>query len=332
MIDVWILDKNFQTVPVVIESYISFIWSERFNRYGDFELYLPAGVYDMSNFKIGYYVWHKTSKNLNIIETIKVETSVEDGDFITITGRSLESILSRRIIRKETTIKGNLQDGIERLLNENAINPSDQNRKFSNLVFSKNNDSKITALTMDNQYNGDNLYEVIAELTKTKKVGFKVEFRESDHKFVFSLYFGTNRSYSQDKVPWVVFSDDFNNIITSTYTESTLEYINSVIVTGEDGNGDPMSIEVGHYKDLDRYETLIESTIQRTYYEDDNQVTMTASEYDKKLRELADKELKEYKKKTELASKVDYSHTFEFGIYRDTRNMIVQAKEVMARS
>ena len=115
-------------------------------------------------------------------------------------------------------LTGNLQDAIQTLLNEIVISPTIVDRKISNFIFKKSTDSKITALTIDAQYTGDNLYTVINKLCDANNIGFKVTLNNTN-QFVFELYVGADRSYDQDLNPYVVFSPKFDNIITSSYLE-----------------------------------------------------------------------------------------------------------------
>jgi hypothetical protein len=50
---------------------------------------------------------------------------------------------------------------------------------------------------------------------------------------VFIVYKGLDRSYAQTDRPYVVFSDDFDNILNSTYERRSEEYANCTLVAGE---------------------------------------------------------------------------------------------------
>ena len=52
-------------------------------------------------------------------------------------------------------------------------------------------------------------------------------------KFVFELYQGIDRSFAQNTVPFVVFSQDFENLVTSTYQENGANVKNVLQVAGE---------------------------------------------------------------------------------------------------
>lgn len=237
--DVVILNTSFETVKV-LDTFESFIWTERFSEYGDFELYLPIEPDVFDYIKKDYYVTIKDSKRAMIIETISIDTDPDDGATLQVTGRSLESLLERRIVWKQTTLSGTLQNGIKKLLDENVVSPSDSNRKISEFYFASSSDAAITSLNVSAQFTGDNLYDVIKYLCDAYKIGFKVTLESINGKdrFAFRLYPGVDRSYEQIENPYVVFSPSYENLITSNYLESDrdLKTVALVAGTGEGEN------------------------------------------------------------------------------------------------
>ena len=87
--DALILDKNWEVVAI-LDAFQSFIWTDRFLGYGDFEVYVPADMPIRKEFKQDYYLWCRgKSDRLMIIETIETKVDAEDGNFLTVTGLSL---------------------------------------------------------------------------------------------------------------------------------------------------------------------------------------------------------------------------------------------------
>lgn len=100
----YILNETFDPIAI-IDDYESAIWTDRYLEPGDFELYIPINNTIPSNIKIGRYLYYEGSEHTMIIESIKIETDIEDGDKMIVTGRSLESILDRRIIWNKTVFE-----------------------------------------------------------------------------------------------------------------------------------------------------------------------------------------------------------------------------------
>ena len=140
-----VLDENFQSVAV-IDSYKSLIWADRYNEYGDFELYLRMDNDLLGFIKEDYYLWRKDSEHVMVIESLAIDSDVEEGNYLTVKGRSLESILERRIIWGQTIIEGGLQLIIREFLSECIIEPAITERKIDNFIFEMSDDERITKL------------------------------------------------------------------------------------------------------------------------------------------------------------------------------------------
>lgn len=272
----FLLDQNYEPYDV-IDVFRSFIWSVRYSKCGDFELYLPATKDTKSRFREGDYVRIDESDRLMIIEDINLQTDSEEGDYLIISGRSLESILERRIIWGMTVLTGNFQNGIRTLLNRNVINPSIPQRRIPNFVFKESNDPRITELTIDAQYFGENLYEEIEKLCVEKNVGFRV-LPTSNGGFEFSLYVGVDRSYAQDSVPWVVFAPNYENLRSSNYLYSKKEFRNVALVggMGEGWSKETSNVDPNNVSGLVRREMYVDAsslTYDTTGIENDPDLT-----------------------------------------------------------
>jgi hypothetical protein len=170
-----------------------------------------------------------------IIEHIEITTDTESGNFLCVSGRSVESYLARRIIAKQTIINDTIENGIRRLVNENAINTAESFRVIPNLVLGESQGFN-NALKMQITY--DNLYESIVSLCQSYGYGFKIVLENG--QLAFSLYQGVDHSYSQNINPYVVFSPEFDNLINSHYVTDRQNYKNYAYVLGE-GEGEHRS-------------------------------------------------------------------------------------------
>ena len=232
--NLFILNTNLDVVAIV-DVYESLIWTERYDKYGDFELRLPVSKEALTYLKQDYYVENPDSEHVMIIEKIVIKSDLEFGNYLTVSGRSLESILERRIVWGRQSVNGTLQNGIKALLDAAIINPTTSIRKIDNFVFKESNDPVITELMLSAQFTGDNLYETICNLCAEHNLGFKITL-SGDKKFVFELYAGKDRSYDQIANPYVIFSPAFENILNSNYIESKAA-LKTVALIGGEGEG-----------------------------------------------------------------------------------------------
>lgn len=307
--DLIVLNTNLDAVSIV-DVYESFIWTDRYYEYGDFELYTSMTESILDFIRQDYYLQNRGSEHAMIIETLHITSDTETGNHLTVTGRSLESILDRRIIWGQKTIRGNLQNEILALLNENVISPTDANRRIHNFVFKASTDPAITGLTIDAQYTGDNLYEVISKICSERSIGFKVTLNDSK-QFVFELYAGTDRSYDQEINPYVVFSPKFENIINSNYIESKSALKTVTLIGGEgEGNARRYSV-VGGGAGLNRRELFTDARDISSDLENDEK--MTDAEYTALLQQRGKEKLSENTDITSFEGQVETTIMYRYG-------------------
>lgn len=232
----YILDENFERV-MLIDGFREFVWTERYNESGDFEMVLPVTPEYSKEIRLNRYLTIKGSDVLMTIDNYIVSTDVEGGDFITVKGRSLEALLSRRIIWTKFTAKktDKLQDSIKALLDQNVIKPTDDKRRIDGFEFQASDDKTITELAAAIEEEHTNLYDVVKGLCEGADLGFKVRRNEETGKMIFSLYMGVDRSWGQEDNPVVLFSSYYENLISSEYVQNEEKYISSVLVKDNDG-------------------------------------------------------------------------------------------------
>lgn len=308
--DLLVLNKNLDVVAIV-DVYESIIWTERYYEYGDFELYTAMTQDILNHIKTDNYIQRVGSDRVMIIEEIRIDTDSDTGNHITVTGRSLESILDRRVVWSQTTISGNLQNGLKKLINENIISPSKEERKISNFIFKDSTDSQITGLTVEAQYTGDNLYDVISKVCEEKSIGFKVSLNESK-QFVFELYAGADRSYEQTNYPYVVFSPNFDNIINSNYLESK-ENLKNVALVGGEGEGTARKyLAIGNTSGLDRRELFVDARDISSEGEDGQ--TLTTEQYNELLKQRGNEYLADYTDLVSFEGAVETNIMYKYGV------------------
>ena len=275
MIEPIIMNKNFERLAV-IDDYSSLIWTSRYYTCGDFEIVVPLTPKYLELMQIGFYIVRDDDENTGIIEDLEINVDEDNKTQFIVTGRFLPSILARRIVAEQTQLYGTIQTGITKLINENAINPKIAARKIPNLTIK--NESFTERL--DAQYTGKNLLEVIEDICKTNGIGFNIVLK--DKKFQFSLYKGTNRSYSQNANPRVIFSDEYDNLLSSCYISQSSSLVTDVLVAGEGEGLDRKTLWVSNVSNtgLDRYEMYQD---QRDLSTNDGQIT--DEEYNAQLKQ-----------------------------------------------
>lgn len=313
-----VLDTSFKAVHL-IDDFKSLIWTDRYQEAGDFELYLAMSPQLLEYIKQDYYLYLRESEHVMIIEHILITTDPENGDYMTVTGRSLEAILDRRIIIGQKRYTGNVQTSVRSILNECIISPTDTSRKISNFIFKESTDSDITEFTMDAQYTGDNLYDILCSVCINCGFGFKITLNASN-QFVFELYKGKNRSYNQTEFPYVIFSPKFENMIDASYIETKMLLKTVAWVAGEGEGSDRKSVLIdanGTSTGLNRRELYVDardlsSMLQETDAKHPDG-KLTDEEYEETLVNRGIEKLLEATAITSFEGEVDASRMFTLG-------------------
>lgn len=308
----YILNASFETLAV-IDTFISSIWTERYNDCGDFELLVQHTKTNKELLVEGNYLVRNDSEYIMAIETIEATYDSENGDTLKVSGRTAESFMERRIIWGIVNVSGNLENVVSKLINDNVINPTDPNRKISEIQYSK---STITIGEINAQYFGDNLLEVIKALCKEESIGFKSNL--IGKHIVFSLYDGVDHSYEQTEQDYVVFSHTFGNLISSDQVISNKLLKNVCLVAGEGEGPERMQTSVGTDSGLMRREIFVDaSSVSRNTGEKDpnteEDILYTDDEYRRLLQQNGTDELTKHTSTDTFDGKINYTSTFQYG-------------------
>lgn len=309
--DLYVLNKEFNPVSI-IDAYESVIWTDRYDACGDFEIYAPIQMIDRSLVREDFYIRQKESDHVMIIEKFLTQSDVEDGTYITISGRSLESILERRIVWGLSVLSGNFQSELKRLFNENLIAPTDDSRRIPNFIFEDSDDPAITSLEISTQYTGDNLYDIVRNLCAEANLGFRITLN-SLNQFVFKLYSGVDRSYDQTENSYVVFSPKFENLLSSNYVHSKTSLKTVALVAGEGEGADRKFASIGYnISGLDRRELFVDAR-DITSNVEEGEPPITDEEYTEFLKQRGIEKLVDTITTDSFEGEADDSIMFKYG-------------------
>lgn len=226
--DFYIVDSSSFDVVAVIDRYSSMIWTKRYFTYGDFELVIPADPSILPLIQQDFFITRDDDPSVMIIEKITVKTDAEEGDSFIITGRSLESILLRRIfypqflIQSVGTLTGAVQSFVTYCTTATNLRPGEANYRaipglYVDFTFAPSKD--VTA-----QFTGDTLLDGIRSICEPEGVGIKMKI-EAGGAIQLALYQGAEVD--------VIFAPDFDNLLSSDYVSDKSNYYNMFYVAGE---------------------------------------------------------------------------------------------------
>ena len=308
--DIYVLNSNFEKIGV-IDAYQSVIWTTRYFTPGDFEVYIPADKDLLNLLQVDYMLVRDKDciedeyRNVMLIRNIEIQSDAETGDSFIITGQCLKSIVARRVVASQTNLSGTVENCLRSLITQNIISPSDSDRAISNFILGT--DGSLTAASMSMQITGDNLAEALAEICATYGYGWDVFIKGSN--LVFYIYEGKDRSYNQSTNPHVVFSTEYDNLLSSDYKEDRSEYANVAIVAGEGEGTARKKATVGTASGLNRFEIWVDERNTSS-----NEGEITPSEYQELLEQAGAEKLAETGITTEFSGEVLPDANFIYGV------------------
>ena len=251
MIDVYVLDANLAVVGVV-DSYKSLIWSNRYKKIGDCELYLDANNVNLNLLKMGRYLVREDDSMVCQIRKLEIDTSADGGNYLIVTGSDVKDLLDRRIVWGMANCDGNVETFIRSLVTASAISPAIADRKFK----LENGNQMLYLATaagftesLSEQISYKNVGEKIREYCETYQWGYRVYL--DSQKLYFELYKGETKP--------VIFSDQFENLASTKYTDDQTDLANVALVAGSGEDNERLTDTFGTASGVDRYEIYVDA-------------------------------------------------------------------------
>ena len=230
---VWKWEGGHFTKAVVIDYGSSTIWRKCYNTAGDFELYVRATPELMDLFhSYTTIITRPAHKEIMIVDKINLTTSIDDGDYLIVSGQSGESILGYRVFTKQWNYSNWYAESMIRdMINTQIIAPDDLTRAIALVRLGENHG---WAVKTSKQVVGKNLLTVITDVCESFGWGFEMVW--DGNSLTFELYEGANRSSGE--LPHVVFSSQYENLGNTEYSRDHSTYFNSIYVAGEGEGSD----------------------------------------------------------------------------------------------
>lgn len=321
----------------IIDTFISLIWINRYYNAGNFELYIPASTELfalLTSGEIHYITRADKPDNAMKVEKVELSTGDENGDHITITGRSIECILSQRVFLETKTFESSgeeVQRIIVDILKENVMRASPYDvgymyRKIPIFSYDPNLDEPKYIepfVNIDIQFNSETILDAVVEMCKIAQYGFKITF--SPTALVFYLYVGLDRTINQTTNKRVVFSPDYNNLANTTYSYDITSYFNACLALG-DGNGYDQArsyVFPTYYEGINLYETALASGVSKSTESGE----LNPSAYEILLRQWGTKEIKKADVTKIFSADILNFNAYTYGIDYNLGDMVTAINE-----
>lgn len=310
--NVYVLDNNFEVVAV-IDNYISLIWTQRYSKRGDFEIMVKASKEMVSLLQVGTYLTRDRDvdtanpdifRSVMIVQNISIETDVENGDNLIVSGYDLKDLVHRRVVKSQR-IYTNIHVGliITSLVNSNLVS-TDTERVIPH--FNTVNPT-VGGIYTTLQVTGENVGDYIEDLMDKYGLGYEVYVNAGE--MYFNLIAGTDRSMEQSTNQYVIFSESFDNLLSSNYQNDYRDYANAAYVAGEGEGRERRIKKIGSATGIDRYELWVDA---RDISSNEGEVSET--DYNAMLEARGEENLAEHSVTTYFEGNVNDTVNYKLGV------------------
>ena len=246
--DIFVLDENLRRLAI-IDIYKSFLWTERLNEWGNFELTIHYSRSLRAQLVVGTKIAIPHSMRVMTVETHEVKMDDEGNDIITFSGRSLEAILDDRAAfsslgsveeNQKWSLMGPPADilrALFKLICEDGILSLDDKIPFYVPgTLTPPGDIPEPSEEILVELDPDTLYETTKKLAAIYNLGFRLVRNDDQSELYYEIYTGTDRTTSQTSNPAVIFSKVLDSLSSLTEIQSDSTEKNVAYVFGKNGN------------------------------------------------------------------------------------------------
>ena len=230
---------------------------------GNFQIYTRATKTALAALQNGNYITLPRKPFIWLIEDVKKDYVAGRGYMISATGRQAKAILGKRIINEQTQLSGDLTTAVFGLIRKHAGENATEARKIDGLTELT---SAVVKPITETQVSYYNLLDYTDELSKAYEVGADLTITDAA-AFRYTLYEGADRSDT------IMFSQTFDNLLSSSYTRSTAAARSYALIGGE-GEGAARILHeydsAPNLRGIDRAEMFVDAKDVSSKYKDAN--------------------------------------------------------------
>ena len=245
--DIFLLDGLLRN-EVVYDSYESFVWTERYNSWGDFKLVVKSTRENRGLFQRGRNLAIQKSYRVMTVETILDKTSDEGVAVLEISGRSLEAILDDRVAASSLTalttkstwdITGQPAAVMRSIFNticaNGALNPNDTIPFYQAGEYLPPGNIPEPPDTYSFSLELASVYNSLKLIGEMYTLGFRLVRNSTTYKLYFDIYTGYDRTSTQTINHPVIFSTELDNLTDTSELSSSAALKNVAYVFAPNG-------------------------------------------------------------------------------------------------
>ena len=212
--DIYALDYKFDLVSIGI-PYSNLQWTRRYYEAGEFMVELPLSVYDAS----WKYIGTSDRPELGVIQ--KIEQYGEGDVNILLSGFFCEKLLDDDVCYPR--YKGNAANTETAV--RNIFTKYYRNDGELDIQLAKINNPPLGDRTQSD-FSDDELGKKLYSILESRECSFRIEYSFEDNVFYFKVWQGKDRTQSQNKNSFQVFSTEFGNIVDKSTVFDSSDYKN----------------------------------------------------------------------------------------------------------
>lgn len=222
----------------LIETFDSFIWTERYSSLGDVQLVVEPSIKNITTLIPGTILGTNVSDIIMIIDSVERSEDSDGKNVLKINGSSFESVLDNRLAKKQYSgystnvvwkITGTPGNIIKTMFDWVCINPAGLDVKDNIPNMTSENLSTI-ATSYEVSIEPGTLYQRIKEVADDFGLGFRILNTVGGSK-KFQIYEGVDRSGAGG----VAFSEELDNLSSTSLYTSSHGHKNVAYVVGANG-------------------------------------------------------------------------------------------------
>ncbi|NFQ85111.1 hypothetical protein FDG04_07270 [Clostridium sporogenes] len=240
----------------ILDTFTSLRWIRRYSKTGEFELHCTLNFNTLELLKRENIIYKKDDVEAGYIETRQLKIGEDGQEYLEVKGDFLTNYLDRRISWNRVNFYGRTEELMRELVNYNAINPANINRKIPSLALG-NLKGFIEDIKYQNSFG--NIIECLENISNTNNLGYRNLLDIKNRKILFDVYKGVDRTINNGTIAPCIFSRDFENILEQEYMDSLNNYRNTTLIAGAGEGKDRKITSIENGKGLDRYELYVDA-------------------------------------------------------------------------
>jgi hypothetical protein len=325
--EIELLDSLYRRIAVV-DTYHSFIWTERFSDKGDFELNVMPTLENRNRFIAEVRLVIKESYRVMVVKTVQDYVNDEGEHLLKVTGFSLEEILEQRLAMAALTdlttdpqwiLEGTPKEIATQMFHDICItgilSPDDVLAVIELNIFPPDT---IPEPVGDIMYIVDptTLYLAEKTLCDTYMMGFRLVRDHDTTLLYFDVYMGSDRTRQQSTLPAVIFSTSLENLHNTSKLTSTAPYKNVAYVVC------PVGSEIVF---ADGVDPTVEGFERRVLLVKADDITdVVPADATAKMIQKGREELSKYRRFVALDGEVTTNSQYVYGVHYNLGDLVTQ--------